>query len=306
MYRDLHTDLIRRFGEKTYKLALSGGMSCPNRDGTIGWGGCIFCSAGGSGEFAAEATLPIPEQLARAKEKIGGKYKGHSYIAYFQSYTNTYGEIGYLRRIFTEALSDPEVRALSIATRPDCVGPEVLELLQELNRVKPVWVELGLQSAKEETARFIRRGYPLKCFEDCVKALHERHIEVIVHVILGLPGESREDMFRTIDCVNRARAEGIKLQLLHVLQGTPLERLYREGSFRVLSLEDYVEILGDCVERLDPSIVIHRLTGDGPKRLLVAPLWSGDKKRVRGRIQQEFARRDICQGRLFRGREGTE
>lgn len=300
MYRDLHADLVRRFGEKTYKLALAGGMSCPNRDGTIGRGGCTFCSEGGSGEFAASASLPIPEQLAQAKARIGRKYKGHSYIAYFQSYTNTYAEVSYLRRIFTEAMADPEVRALSIATRPDCLGEDVLDLLAELRRKKPVWVELGLQTSNEETARRIRRGYALPCFIEAVTALHARGLEVIVHVILGLPGETREDMFRTIECVNWVHAEGIKLQLLHVLRGTPLEASYRQGEFQVLDLDTYVEILGECVERLDPSIVIHRLTGDGPKRLLVAPLWSGDKKRVRNRIQQEFTRREICQGRLFR------
>ena len=180
MYRDLHADLMRRFGEKTYKLALDGGMSCPNRDGTIGRGGCIFCSEGGSGEFAASASLSIPEQLAQAKAHIGNKYKGHSYIAYFQSYTNTYAEVSYLRRIFTEAMADPEVRVLSIATRPDCLGEDVLDLLAELRQKKPVWEELGLQTSNEETARRIHRGYALSCFIEAVSALHARGIEVIV------------------------------------------------------------------------------------------------------------------------------
>lgn len=298
MYRDLNHYLKEQFGEKAYKLSLNGGMTCPNRDGTLGWGGCIFCSEGGSGEFAPEAGKTVREQLREAKERVKGKYKGHTYIAYFQAYTNTYAPVEQLERLYTEAMEDPEVAAVSIATRPDCIGTDVLELLQRLNRRKPIWVELGLQTMHEETARWIRRGYELSCFEQCVTELHRAGLTVIVHVILGLPNETKECMIETVEYLNRIGIDGIKLQLLHILKGTELERQYRSGAVRVLSLEEYVDILAECVEHLSPEIVIHRLTGDGAKRLLIAPLWSGDKKRVWNRIQQEFARREVCQGRL--------
>ena len=298
MYRDLNTYLREQFGGKVYKLALSGGMSCPNRDGKIGSGGCVFCSEGGSGEFAPCASLAIAQQLKLAKERVRDKYKGHSYIAYFQSYTNTYAPVSYLEHIFSEALSDPEVAALSIATRPDCLEAGVLRLLERLAKRKPVWVELGLQTANEEIARQIRRGYELPCFERSVRRLKEAGTSVITHVILGFPNETKTSMIETVEYLNRVGIDGIKLQLLHVLKGTELEKRYLAGEFRVLELPEYLEILAECIEHLSPSVVVHRLTGDGPKRLLIAPLWSADKKRVWNAIQAEFARRRIVQGRL--------
>lgn len=297
-YRDLNGYLQETFGKKVYKLALNGGMTCPNRDGTLGWGGCVFCSAGGSGEFSPSAALPIPRQLAEAKERLKKKYKGNAYIAYFQSFTNTYAPVSYLRKIFYEAIQDPEVVALSIATRPDCIAEETLALLRELNQLKPVWVELGLQTSNEKTAEEIHRGYGLACFEDCVRRLKAAGLQVIVHVILGLPNETKECMIDTIEYLNQVGIHGIKLQLLHVLKGTQLENIYRSGAFQVLDLEEYTDILCDCIEHLSPDVVIHRLTGDGPRRLLIAPSWSTDKKGVRNYIHQEFLRREICQGRL--------
>lgn len=298
MYRDLNTYLREQFGEKVYKLALSGGMGCPNRDPVTGQGGCVFCSAGGSGEFAPSAALPIPRQLKLAKERVAGKYKGHSYIAYFQSYTNTYAPVPYLEHIFSQTLEDPEVVALSIGTRPDCLGKDVLSLLERLRRRRPVWIELGLQTANEEIARQIHRGYELSCFEKSVQALKKIGVTVVVHVILGLPNESKTSMIETVEYLNQIGIDGIKLQLLHVLKGTELEKQYSDGAFRILELPEYVDILAACIEHLSPSTVVHRLTGDGPKKLLIAPLWSADKKRVWNAIQFEFARRPVLQGRL--------
>ena len=219
-YHSLDYELKQRFGEKVYKLSLNGGMSCPNRDGKISFGGCIFCSEGGSGEFASSAKLPIPEQIRDAKKRLSGKRPVSQYIAYFQAYTNTYGPIQHLRKIFTEAIEDPEVVLLSIATRPDCLPDEVMEFLAELNKRKPVWIELGLQTIHEDTAAFIRRGYPLSVYEDAVRRLRAHGIEVITHVILGLPGEDKDRMLQTIHYLNQTDTQGIKLQLLHILKGT--------------------------------------------------------------------------------------
>ena len=233
-YHSLDYMLKQRFGEKVYKVTLNGRMSCPNRDGTIGHGGCIFCSAGGSGDFAADAALSITEQIDSQIALLSAKRPIHKYIAYFQAYTNTYAPVDYLERIFSEALSHPGIVALSIGTRPDCLGQDVIALLSRLNRIKPVWVELGLQTIHEDTARYIRRGYPLSCFEDAFERLQGEGLETIVHTILGLPGESREDILKTMDYLSRKQIQGIKLQLLHVLQGTDLAADYLAGKFQVL------------------------------------------------------------------------
>ena len=299
-YYSLNRYLRETFGEKVYKLALSGGMTCPNRDGTLGTGGCIFCSAGGSGEFAEEACGSIREQLQRAKARIQAKTDAKRFIAYFQSYTNTYAPVSRLERIFTEAISEPDVAVLSIGTRPDCLGGEVVELLARLNRIKPVWVELGLQTIHDRTAKYIRRGYDLPVYEDAVRRLKAEGITVITHVILGLPGESWEDMLETIAYLaGKNRPDGIKLQLLHVLRGTDLAKEYESGKIRTMEMEEYFELLFACLERLPEDMVIHRLTGDGAKRDLIAPLWTGDKKRVINALRKEMEIRDIRQGRLW-------
>lgn len=298
-YHSLDYALKSQFGEKVYRIALNGGMTCPNRDGKIGYGGCIFCSGMGSGDFAGSACKTITEQLAEGKAILARKRPVHAYIAYFQAFTSTYAPIEYLRKVFTEAIEDPDVKVLAIATRPDCLDSDVLELLDELNQIKPVWVELGLQTMHEETARYIRRGYSLSCFETAVKNLKDAGLEVIVHTILGLPGESKEDILETIDYLNHKDIQGIKLQLLHVLKGTDLASDYLDGKFKVYSMEEYIDLVISCLERLSPDIVVHRVTGDGPKALLIAPLWSSAKKTVLNTLHHECKIRNTWQGRLF-------
>ncbi len=298
-YRSLDYEMKHRFGEKVYRLSLNGGMTCPNRDGTVGYGGCIFCSAGGSGDFAASPELTVSEQISVQKSLIRQKRPVNRFIAYFQAYTNTYAPVDYLESIFTEAISDPEVAVLSIATRPDCLGDDVIALLSRLNRIKPVWVELGLQTIHEETAVLIRRGYPLSCFESAVGRLRAEGIEVITHVILGLPWETRDQMLATCLYLNRMEIQGIKLQLLHILKGTDLAQYYQEHPFPVMTREEYTDLVIDCLEHLSPDITIHRLTGDGPKELLIAPEWSLSKRSVLNLIHSELKKRRTWQGRLF-------
>ena len=301
-YYSVNRYLRERFGEKVYKLTLDGGMSCPNRDGSLGRGGCIFCSAGGSGDFAQGRCATVAEQLERAKGRIRSKTGAEQFIAYFQSYTNTYAPVEYLETLFTEAISEPSVAALSIGTRPDCLTDEVVELLARLNRRKPVWVELGLQTIHADTARLIRRGYELSVYEDAVARLKDAGLTVIVHVILGLPGETREQMLQTIDYLGGDhRPDGVKLQLLHVLEGTDLADLWRAGKVRVMEPEEYYDLLCECLRRLPPDMVIHRLTGDGPKRILLAPLWTGDKKRVLNDLNRELERQHVRQGEHANG-----
>ena len=300
-YYSLDSYLKHTFGEKVYKITLNGGMSCPNRDGKIGRGGCIFCSANGSGDFAGNASLSITEQLAQGKEALLNKRPVHAYIAYFQAFTNTYAPVEYLEKIFLEAVRDPDVKVLSIATRPDCLGDDVLELLERLNRIKPVWVELGLQTIHPETARFIRRGYELDVFDQAVKNLGKIGIPVIVHVILFLPGETEEMMLETLDYLNQSEIRGIKLQLLHILKGTDLAQVYADTPFHVPDMEEYIRLLGTCIARLKPDMVIHRLTGDGPKDLLIAPLWTGAKRTVLNRLHQYLKESDIWQGKEYHG-----
>lgn len=295
-YHSLDFMLRERFGEKVYKVALNGGMSCPNRDGTLGTGGCIFCSAGGSGDFAASSHLSITEQIGSQTDAIRRKRPVNKFVAYFQAYTNTYAPVDYLRKIFTEAISHPDIVALSIGTRPDCLGKDVLELLRDLNRIKPVWVELGLQTMHDKTAAYIRRGYPLSCFEAAVANLHQRHLDCIVHTILGLPGEKERDMLETISYLNLLPIQGIKLQLLHVLQGTDLAVDYLNGKFQVLSQEEYIRLVIACLSRLRPDIVIHRLTGDGPESLLIAPLWSKAKRTVLNQLHHQMKMQHVWQG----------
>ncbi len=279
--------LKKTYGCKVYKLSLSAKVTCPNRDGTLGTGGCIFCSAGGSGEFAARADLPIDQQIREAKQRVARKIKGEAkYIAYFQSYTNTYADPEYLEHIFREAMRPEDVVALSVGTRPDCLPEAVLDLLERLNREKPVWVELGLQTIREDSARYIRRGYELPVYDRAVRELKARGITVVTHLILGLPGETHEDMKASVRYVAASGADGIKLQLLHILKGTDLAAEYEAGRVRVMEQDEYLSLLGELVPLIPRSMVIHRLTGDGDKRLLIAPLWSGNKRVVMNEIRR--------------------
>ena len=298
-YYSFDSMLKERFSQKVYKVALNGGMTCPNRDGTLGSRGCIFCSAGGSGDFAGNKEDPISVQIETQAQRLREKRNASSFIAYFQAYTNTYAPVSYLREIYTEAIDHPDIAALSIGTRPDCLGKEVLDLLEELNHKKPVWVELGLQTIHEKTAAYIRRGYPLSCFAAAVKELRKRKLDVIVHTILGLPGESREDILETISYLNHMDIQGIKLQLLHVLKGTDLAEDYLAGKFRVYTMEEYIDLVIDCLEHLSPEVVVHRLTGDGPKELLLAPLWSSAKKTVLNTLHHQCKVRGAWQGKQY-------
>lgn len=268
------------FGEKLYKISLNAGTTCPNRDGKAGTGGCIFCSASGSGDFSEDAVMSIDEQIELAKKRISGKCKCDRYIAYFQSYTNTYGDVDALREKFLAAARRDDFAAVSIASRPDCFGPEVIDMIKDIIAVKPVWIELGLQTANDRTAQLINRCYDISVYDETMNRLRELGVHIIVHMIIGLPGETKEDMIDTVRYIVRSGANGIKLQLLHVLRGTVLEKMYEEGVFRALTFAEYADILCDCLKELPPDMVVHRFTGDGPKNILVAPLWSADKKRV--------------------------
>ena len=288
-YYSLNQYLKDRFGCKVYKLAINGGFTCPNRDGLKGSKGCIFCSAGGSGEFAGDPEKSVTEQIEEGKKLVASKIKDGKYIAYFQAYTNTYAPVEKLRALFEEAMKHPDIVALSIATRPDCLPDEVLDLLAELNRIKPIWVELGLQTIHERSAKYIRRGYPLEVYDAAVKRLRALGLEVIVHVILGLPGETKEDMEATVDYVCKSGVNGIKLQLLHILKDTDLAKEYLAPDghsaadlppVRIMEEDEYIELIGDLLKRIPKDIVIHRLTGDGDKKILMAPMWSADKKHV--------------------------
>lgn len=284
-YTTLNNYLKERFGAKVYKIALNGGFTCPNRDGKIGARGCIFCSKGGSGDFAESPDLTITEQIDNGKKRLEKKIKNGKYIAYFQAFTNTYAPVEKLRAIYTEAIIHPDIVALSIGTRPDCLGDDVLALLDELNKIKPIFVELGLQTINEDTARYIRRGYTLEVYDKAVADLHKIGINVVTHIILGLPGESKNDMLKSVKYACKV-TDGIKLQLLHILKGTDLAKDYEQGKFEVLTLEQYTEIIKECVQIIPENVVIHRLTGDGAKKDLIAPLWSADKKTVLNTINR--------------------
>ena len=269
-----------KFGCKVYKLSLDGGFTCPNRDGSLGTRGCIFCSDAGGGEFAERSCSAITDQLEKAKARVSAKIKDGKYIAYFQSYTNTYAPVERLRELYYAAIDPEDIVGLAIGTRPDCLGEDVVALLAEINRIKPVSVELGLQTVHEKTVRYIRRGYPTSVYYDAVRRLKEAGLEVVSHIIIGLPGETAEMAVETTRRAVTAGTDGVKFHLLHVLRGTDLERDYLAGRFSALSMEEYGSILKQCVAVLPEHIVIHRITGDGAKRDLVAPLWSADKKRV--------------------------
>lgn len=284
-YTTLNNYLKKRFGEKVYKIALNGGFTCPNRDGKISTRGCIFCSKGGSGDFAESPDLTITEQIENGKKRLEKKIKNGKYIAYFQAFTNTYAPVEKLRAIYTEAIIHPDIVALSVGTRPDCLGDDVLALLDELNKIKPIFVELGLQTINEDTARYIRRGYTLEVYDKAVADLHKISINVVTHIILGLPGESKNDMLKSVEYACKV-TNGIKLQLLHILKGTDLAKDYEQGKFEVLTLEQYTEIIKKCVQIIPENVVIHRLTGDGAKKDLIAPLWSADKKTVLNTINR--------------------
>lgn len=287
-YTTLNSYLKERFGCKVYKLALDGGFTCPNRDGTLGTRGCIFCSKGGSGEFAQSRKLSITEQLEKGKALVENKTKDGKYIAYFQAFTNTYAPVSELRRKYYEAVEHPDTVALSIATRPDCLPDGVLELIKEINQIKPVFVELGLQSIHKKTSDYIRRGYELEVYDKALEKLHNIGVNVVTHLIIGLPGETEKDMLESVEYVCRV-TDGIKLQLLHVLEGTDLAEEYRQGRVKTLSLEEYAEIIKKCVEIIPERVVIHRLTGDGAKKDLIAPLWSADKKTVLNTINKTLS-----------------
>lgn len=279
-YYSFNQYLKDTFGCKVYKISINAGFTCPNRDGTLGTRGCIFCSKGGSGDFAESSTLSVTEQIESGKQRVSKKIKSGKYIAYFQAFTNTYAPIDVLAEKYCEAINHPDIVGISIATRPDCLGEEVLTLLSEINKIKPVFVELGLQTIHEKTAEYIRRGYPLSVYDNAIKALKALGINTVVHLIIGLPNESREEMLESVEYACKSGADGIKLQLLHILKGTDLADDYLSGKFETLSMEEYLSIIKNCVEIIPKNVVIHRLTGDGPKKDLIAPLWSADKKSV--------------------------
>ncbi|MBD8928811.1 MAG: TIGR01212 family radical SAM protein [Clostridiales bacterium] len=287
-YTTLNSYLKEKFGCKVYKISLDCGFTCPNRDGTLGYGGCIFCSEGGSGDFAESRTLGVTEQIESGKEKVKNKIKSGKYIAYFQAFTNTYADVNTLEKMFSEAINHPDIVALSVATRPDCLEQKKVELLSRLNKIKPIFVELGLQTVNEKTAKYIRRGYTLDVYDDAVERLHEQGINVVTHIIIGLPYETKEDMLSSVKYVCKV-TDGIKLQLLHILKGTDLAKDYFEHKFEVLSLEEYTDIIAECVKIIPKNVVIHRLTGDGAKKDLIAPLWSADKKKVLNTINKRLS-----------------
>ena len=298
-YYSFDSFLKNYFGEKIYKVSLDGGFTCPNRDGTLGTGGCIFCSEGGSGDFASSACLSVTDQITAGIKMVSKKIENGKYIAYFQAFTNTYGPIEKLKSLYMEAVNDPRIVALAIGTRPDCLPPEVLDLLERLNKIKPVFVELGLQTIHEVTASFIKRGYALPCFDEAVLNLHKIGILTVVHLILGLPGETNDMMLASVRYLNHLPIHGVKFSMLHILKHTDLADYYEKHPFDVFTLESYVDLLLKCIENLSPEIVIHRLTGDGPKDLLIAPTWSLHKRKVLNAIAHEMKVLDIRQGDLL-------
>ena len=289
--------LRNTFGEKIFKVSINAGFTCPNIDGKVSYGGCTYCSKEGSGDFAGNPKDDLIKQFSEVKEMMLKKWPNAKYLGYFQAFTNTYAPLEVLKEKYETILEQDDVVGLSISTRPDCLEDDVVEYLSELNERTNLWVELGLQTMQERTAAYIRRGYPLSCFEDAVQNLRKRQIEVIVHTILGLPGESEKDILETMQYLNGQDIQGIKLQLLHVLKGTDLAEDYVAGKFRVYEREEYLNLLIDCLEHLDPSIVIHRMTGDGPEKLLIAPLWASRKREVLNLLHHEMKVRNSWQGK---------
>lgn len=289
----------KRFGKKMYRLSLDYSFGCPNRDGTAGSGGCIFCSASGAGNFSGTGGS-LEEKIQSAKLKIKSKTgENCGYIAYFQSYTNTYAPVETLEKIFTEAVMRDDISAVSIATRPDCLPQDIVDLLGKLNKIKPIWVELGLQTSNEKTAQLINRCYPLKCYDEAAEKLHLQNIDVITHIIIGLPGETVDDIKATVNHTTLMKTDGIKLHLLYVLKNTALFDMYKNGEFKTLELEEYADILCELIPLIPEDTVIHRFTGDGDKKELVSPLWSADKKRTLNYINKIFKERNIIQGSLL-------
>ena len=299
-FHNLNYFLRNKFGEKVFKISLDGGFSCPNRDGTISKGGCLFCSERGSGDFAGDRDFSISRQFNDIKTMMSKKWKSGKYIAYFQAYTNTYAPIDILKQKYEEALKQDGVVALAIATRPDCLGDEVLDLLEEINKKFYVWVELGLQTCNDETARKINRGYKLEVIEDAIKRLKERNIDFVVHSIFGLPGETKEDMLKTVEYIAHSGAQGVKFHLLHLMKGTPLVKLYERGELEFLEEEDYIDLLCKSVEMLPQEMVIHRLTGDAPRDLLIGPMWSLKKWEILNAIDRTMEENDVYQGKKFK------
>lgn len=298
-YHSLNYFLRQKFGEKIFKISLDGGFTCPNRDGTLSDKGCIFCSGRGSGDFAPPAILPISEQFYQSRALLDNKWKSGKYIAYFQAFSNTYAPVDVLRKKYEEALSLPDVVGIAIATRPDCLDHSVLDLLDEINQKTYLWVELGLQTIHEDTAFLIQRGYSLSCFEEAVHNLSKRNIDTVVHLILGLPGENKSDILSSIQYIASQSVQGVKLHLLHIIKNTPLYDYYLKNPFHVLTMEEYIDLVIDCLELLPPYMVVHRITGDGPKELLAAPLWSKNKKAVLNGIHKRFKERNTWQGKLY-------
>ena len=299
-YHSLNYFLRNKFGEKIYKISLDGGFTCPNRDGKVAKGGCTFCSARGSGDFAGSRILSITEQFADRKEMMEKKWKDGKYIAYFQAYTNTYAPVEELRKKYEEALAQKNVIALSIATRPDCLDDDILDYLEELNKKTYLWVELGLQTINDKTARNFNRGYDFETFDSSLKKLQERGIEVVVHTIFGLPGETKEDMLKTVDYVAHSGAQGVKFHLLHLMQGTKMVEQYESGELELLSKEDYIDLICKGVAMIPEEMVVHRLTGDAPRQSLIGPMWSLKKWEVLNDIDKALVDNDIWQGKDFK------
>ena len=299
-YHSLNYFLRNKFGEKVFKISLDGGFSCPNRDGTISKGGCLFCSERGSGDFAGDRDFSISKQFIDIKDMMSKKWKNGRYIAYFQAYTNTYAPVEVLREKYNEALKQEGVVALAIATRPDCLGEEVLDLLEEISKEFYVWVELGLQTSNDLAAKKINRGYTLEVFEEAIKNLKDRNIDFVVHSIFGLPGETKEDMLSTVNYIAQSGAKGVKFHVLHLMKNTPLVKLYEKGELEFLSQEDYIDLLCKSVCMLPQDMVIHRLTGDAPRDLLIGPMWSLKKWEVLNSIDKAMEENDIYQGKEFK------
>lgn len=299
-YYNSYSDFLKSyFGTKLYKICIDGGFTCPNRDGSISHRGCIFCSEGGSGDFASPACLPIKEQIRLGKEQTKGKYQGSQYIAYFQAFTNTYAPVAHLRKLYLQALEEDCIAGIAIGTRPDCLAPDVISLLQDCNKIKPVFIELGLQTIHESTALFIERGYQTPVFDQAVLACHQAGLRVTAHLILGLPGETKEMQLQTIAHINQLPIDGVKFSMLHILKGTPLADIYAHSPFPVFSFDEYTDFIIECLEHLRPDLVVERLTGDGPKNLLIAPLWSGNKRLVLNTILQKMKKKQSFQGKQY-------
>ena len=297
----LNDFLKEKFNEKIYKVSLDGGFTCPNRDGKVSRGGCIFCSENGSGDFTATKLKSIHAQIEEQIDLVSKKYKGDKYIAYFQNFTNTYAEVSYLRKIYEEALSHEKIVGLAIATRPDCLGDDVLELLAELNKKTFLWVELGLQTLNDYVAKYFNRAYETEIYKEASEKLNRLNIKFVTHIIIGLPKEEDDDYLKTAIFAQNCGTWGIKLHLMYVVKNTPLEKLYLNGDLKVNTKEEYVEKVINILENISPEIVVHRLTGDGDRETLVAPLWSIKKIDVLNSIHKELKRRNTYQGKLYYG-----